>query len=256
MSHLDATPMTDVSRLARERDFHNRHFLQEDESRGAQNKYYFAIQDGLNLYGQLVLAHAKDRDVLEYGCGTGNLARLIAPRAKTFTGIDLSDVAVSRATEESANAGIQNVKFVAMNAEAMTFDEESFDFVFGSAILHHLDLQRSMSEIHRVLRSGGIALFAEPLGHNPVFNLYRWLTPKRRTDDEHPLKRSDFELMSRLFPHMTIRYFGLLTLLSVPFHSTALGHRVRSGLRRIDDVLIRAGLRWYSWYVLIEVRKG
>ena len=109
MSHLEATPLTtDVSRLARERDFHNRHFLQEDESRGAQNKYYFAIQDALNLYGQLVLAHAEDCDVLEYGCGTGNLARLIAPRAKTVTGIDLSDVAVSRATEESVSADCEN----------------------------------------------------------------------------------------------------------------------------------------------------
>ena len=253
---LEITPLTDVLRLTREREFHNRHFLHQEENRAAQNKYYFAIQHGLNLYGQLVLAHCKGRDVLEYGCGMGNLSRLIASRAKTVVGIDLSDVAVSLANQQCAEDGVENVKFMAMNAEAMTFEDESFDFLFGSAILHHLDVARSMSEIHRVLRPRGIALFAEPLGHNPIFNLYRWLTPKQRTDDEHPLKRSDFEIMSHLFPDITIRYFGLLTLLSVPLHSTGVGHLVRSGLHHVDDLLFRAGLRWYSWYVLIEVKKA
>jgi SAM-dependent methyltransferase len=243
-------------RLARERDFHNRHFLDEDESRGAQNKYYFAIQQGLGLYGQLVIAHSRGRDALEYGCGMGVLARQIGSGAKSVVGIDLSDVAVSRANDQCDNVGINNVKFVAMNAEEMTFADASFDFVYGSAILHHLDVARSMSEIHRVLRPGGIALFAEPLGHNPIFNFYRWLTPSKRTDDEHPLIRADFETIRRLFPEVRVHHFGLLTLLSVPLHSTGIGRALRSGLHRIDRVLFGLGLRWYSWYVVIEMKKA
>ncbi len=250
------TSLSDGMRLAREREFHNRHFLDEDESRGAQNKYYFAIQQGLALYNQLVVAHAQSRDALEYGCGVGVLARQIGGGAKSVVGIDLSDVAVGRANDQCITGGIDNVKFVAMNAEEMTFPDKSFDFVYGSAILHHLDVARSMSEIHRVLRPGGIALFAEPLGHNPIFNLYRRLTPSKRTDDEHPLIRADFDIVSRLFPEVRIHHFGLLTLLSVPLHSTGVGRALRSGLHGIDRVLFGLGLRWYSWYVVIEMKKA
>ena len=248
--------MEHSARLARERDFHNRHFLKEEQSRVAQNKYYFAIFDGLHAYHELVLACSRGRDVLEYGCGAGTLTRAIAARSKSAMGIDLSDAAVSRARELCAKEGIQNASFATMDAEEMGFAEGSFDFVFGSAIVHHLDVVRAMSEVHRVLRRGGRALFVEPLGHNPIFNFYRWITPTKRTEDEHPLKRSDIETIRLLFPDVRLHYFGLLTLLSVPLQSTKVGIVFRSGLRRIDEMLCRLGLQWHCWYVLIDARKS
>ncbi len=248
--------MTDSIRLARERDFHNEYFAQEQESRAAQNKYYFAIEHGVNRCEELLLAHSKNRDVLEFGCGTGWLACHIASGAKSVVGIDLSDVVVSQANQRCLKDSIKNANFVAMNAEELEFEDASFDLVFGSAILHHLDVPRSVSEIHRVLRRGGVTLFWEPLGHNPIINFYRWLTPNKRTDDEHPLKRSDIETIRRHFPDLKMHYFGLLTLLSVPLHSTALGRGLRWGLDCIDQVLIGLGLRWYFWYVLIEAKKA
>jgi len=248
--------MTDVIRLERERDFHNQYFLGEQESRAAQYKYYFAIQHGVNRCEELLLAHSKGRDALEFGCGTGWLTRHIATEAKSAVGIDLSDVVVAQNNERCAKDGIENAKFLAMNAEEMTFADGSFDVVYGSAILHHLDVPRSVSQIHRVLRSGGVALFWEPLGHNPIINFYRWLTPKQRTDDEHPLMRSDIETIRRHFPDLKLHYFGLLTLLSVPLHSTSVGPALRRGLDRIDQLLMGLGLRWYAWYVLIEAKKA
>jgi len=248
--------MSDSVRLARERDFHNEYFLHEQESRAAQNKYYFAIQHGVDRCEQLLLEHSKGRDALEFGCGTGWLACHIAPGAKSVVGIDLSDVVVDQANERCVKEGINNTRFAAMNAEEMTFEDGSFDLVYGSAILHHLDVPHSVAEIHRVLRRGGIALFWEPLGHNPIINLYRRLTPSKRSVDEHPLMRSDIELIRRHFPDLKIHYFGLLTLLSVPWHSSKLGPGLRRALDLIDQALVRLGLRWYCWYVLIEAKKS
>src|SRR3546814_1101008 len=96
-----------------------------------------------------------------------------------------------------------------MNAEAMTFPDDSFDLVFGSGIIHHLDIDRAFGEIARVLRPGGRAVFIEPLGLNPAIELYRRFTPSARTPDEHPLLRRDFrseEHTSELQSLMRISY--------------------------------------------------
>jgi SAM-dependent methyltransferase len=59
------------------------------------------------------------------------------------------------------------VQTAACDAQALPFDDGSFDVVLGHAVLHHLpDLQQAWREIHRVLRPGGVAVFAgEPSRH-------------------------------------------------------------------------------------------
>ena len=49
----------------------------------------------------------------------------------------------------------------ACDAAALPFEDESFDLVFGHAVLHHLpELERAFAEFHRVLRPGGTLFFA------------------------------------------------------------------------------------------------
>ena len=53
------------------------------------------------------------------------------------------------------------VETVATEAEALPFEDESFDLVFGHAVLHHIpDLDRAFAEFRRVLRPGGAIAFA------------------------------------------------------------------------------------------------
>jgi SAM-dependent methyltransferase len=89
--------------------------------------------------------------------------------------------------------------FCEMDAHKLDFPDASFDLVFGVAILHHLDFALAMQEIHRVLRKGGKIVFMEPLRHNPVARIVRWLTPHARTPDELPLGRSELRLIGRNF---------------------------------------------------------
>jgi SAM-dependent methyltransferase len=246
--------LSDDASLARERDYHNRRY--SEETRQAQGKYYSAISPGAVRFGTRLRQLAAGADILEYGCGDRTRAFTLAGTCRSAIGIDISDVAIGRAQAAADEAGLRNIAFTVMNAEAMTFADHSFDLVFGRGIIHHLNLERCFADIARVLRPGGTALFWEPLGHNLPLELYRRFTPGARTPDEHPLLRRDFDLARRFFGEVDLDFYGLTTLLSVPLRDTPLGGRLLRATAALDRLLFRVpGLRWQAWYCLIELRK-
>jgi SAM-dependent methyltransferase len=201
-----------------------------------------------------VRRYATNKDVLDFGCSDGwlSLELNLPQRCRSLTGIDISDVAIAKATEKCDRAGLTNTRFLVMNAEAMSFPDQSFDVVFGQGILHHLDLDKALSEVARVLRKGGIAIFTEPMGHNPVINLYRRLTPKLRSDDEHPLHMADLLVARRHFEKVELTFYGLFSLASVLIDARPNGISYRVG-KALDDALLRLPLiRRYAWQCLIE----
>ena len=74
-----------------------------------------------------------------------------------------------------------------------------FDIIYGVGILHHLNLNKTVKEIERLLKKNGSLIFIEPLGTNPFINLYRKLTPNSRSKDEHPLTFNDIRYFKGLF---------------------------------------------------------
>jgi SAM-dependent methyltransferase len=242
------------SLIERERSFHNLRFA--DEIRGAQDKYYFAIQDCDARYERLLTEHARGAVALDYGCALGDWALQLAPHAAQMHGIDISDVAIHSATAAAARAGLTNTHFQVMDAHHTLYPDNYFDLVFGIGIIHHLDTGRSLQEVARILKPGGVAIFREPLGCNPVINLYRTATPQARTPDEHPLVVADRAIAERHFTKSRWTFYGLLTLASVPLRRAGLGQVVYRLLAKIDDVLLRVpGLRWLGWCALMELRK-
>jgi SAM-dependent methyltransferase len=242
-------------RLERERQFHNERF-EADETRVAQDKYYWALADCNKRLEALVTEKAAGARVLDYGCALGESSLRIAPIAARVDGIDISDVAIARAQDEANSRGFTNAFFHAMDAHATTFEDDTFDLVFGSGIIHHLDTRKSLQEIHRVLKPGGLALFQEPLGGNIGINLYRALTPSTRTPDEHPLLPVDEAIARSIFSEVDWDFYGLFTLASVPLRNSAAGstaYRITAGLDRW--VGKTPGIRWQSWYALLSMRK-
>lgn len=207
---MDGTDVGDRrARLERERAFHDDRFA--DEHRQAAAKYY-AVDTGRARYEALIDEVATPcRAVLEYGCGTGSKAFGLARTGAHVVGIDISGVGVAEATARAEREGVR-ADFVQMDAEQLGYRSGSFDLVCGSGILHHLDMERSLAEVQRVLEPGGIAVFYEPLGTNPIINLYRRLTPSMRTPDEHPLVPADFELMRRHFREVEVSHHNFLAL--------------------------------------------
>lgn len=245
----------DQDRIATEAEFHNRRFA-EEEGR-AQDRYYGAISHGTAAYIERVSAAARGADVLEYGCAQGVRSVTVAAAARTLVGIDISSVAIAQARSRVAAAGFANASFTVMNAERMALPDGAFDLVFGSGIIHHLDLDRSFREIARVLRPGGRAIFMEPLGHNPLINLYRRMTPDARTPDEHPLLRGDFAIARRYFAAVDLEFCGLTTLAAVQFRRPAVQEPLLKVCIALDRGLAHIpGLRWAFWHCCMTLHKA
>jgi ubiquinone/menaquinone biosynthesis C-methylase UbiE len=105
------------------------------------------------------------RRALELGCGTGIFLEKVARCGALLHGLDLSEDLLSKA--RARVAGFENVTLDQGNAEQTPYDAQSFDTVYGSSVLHHLDLDAALKEAHRVLRPGGRLIFAEPNILNP-----------------------------------------------------------------------------------------
>jgi SAM-dependent methyltransferase len=242
-------------RLRREAEFHDDAF--SGSAREAVGKYYATASAAKAHYLERIRRGASGRAVLEYGCGKGSAAFDLARAGAAVTGIDISQVGIREAEQQAERLGLgQHLCFRQMNAEALDFDDGSFDLVCGSGILHHLDLDQAVAEVVRVLRPGGRAVFFEPLGHNPCINLYRRLTPAMRSADEHPLCMTDVEQIARSFDTAQSSFFGLFTLLAAPLRP-----RPDSGLLRrleaIDRVVLRRGwLQRYAWIVVTELTRS
>lgn len=96
-----------------------------------------------------------DKDVLEIGVGQGTHAQLLAPRCKSFTGIDLTSHAIEMTSQRLKLFNIPG-KVLQMDAEEMAFADNSFDFIWSWGVIHHsADTRRVLQEMHRVLRFGG-----------------------------------------------------------------------------------------------------
>lgn len=243
----------DSQRIARERNFHNKRFETPGIQRRDQAKYYWAVAEGWDDYIRTYRTFASGKDVLEYGCGDSKSFLSLAPLVKTLQAIDISDNAIARLKAENEAS---NVELHVMDAMNMTFADESFDLVFGSGIIHHLDTETAAREVARVLRPGGRAVFWEPLGLNPLINAYRRLTPDVRTPDEHPLRPKDFNIISRYFSTVECRHYGLATLGAVPFKGRKRADHSLEIMRRIDKVLFKIpGVRNLAWFALVDITK-
>lgn len=105
------------------------------------------------------------RRALELGCGTGVFLERVAPCGAGIAGIDLSLELLERACGRPWR--LRNVRLLCGDAERLPYRDASFDSVYGSSVLHHLDLDTALREVFRVLKPGGRAVFAEPNILNP-----------------------------------------------------------------------------------------
>jgi SAM-dependent methyltransferase len=100
-----------------------------------------------------------DCRVLDVGCGTGGFARGIAETTSSgVTGVDSSARFVAFAREQPAPSR-GAVRWVVGEAEALPFEDESFERVLLSFVLHQLARpEAAVAESFRVLARGGVAL--------------------------------------------------------------------------------------------------
>lgn len=194
------------ARVEKERELYNK---------GIDRKKYNA-HFGASVWGADGYAEAREKNivskVLKRGKGK-NILELGSTGWDLF--IDFQDYAPAHLTcvnisEKELDKGIAMSKirdtkkycqhdFRIMDAHCLDFPDNTFDMVFGDAILHHLNFGTAVEELYRVLKPGGEIVFVEPLARNPVGKLVRRLTPYARTPDEKPLDKEEFRILKGYF---------------------------------------------------------
>jgi SAM-dependent methyltransferase len=243
------------SRQEREAEFHDKAF--SEHTRASADKFYLITKKSKAFYQSYIQSRCQNKDILEYGCGPGNFVFKLAKAGARVTGIDISPVAIDQAKAKAAEMDIADIQFRVMDAENITLPNNSFDLIFGTSILHHLNIETAYSELARLLRKGGTAIFIEPLGHNPLINLYRRLTPQMRTSDEHPLFVSDLDLAKQYFATLEPHYFHLFSLAAVPFRRFKFFPHLLSWMDAMDFKLVRnlPFLCKYAWIVCLILKE-
>ena len=210
---------------------------------------------------QAYTAGVDGKRVLDFGCGHGERSLTMLEHGAHVDGIDISAVYVAEAERAARATGCapERFDFVVGDAHATPYPDAVFDLVVGDGILHHLDLDVALGEVHRVLKPGGRAIFREPLLDSPLLKLFRRLTPKARTEDERPLDAADLDRIERS-GRWTVEseYCGLLeapaavltSIMLRPFPNNPILRAVHRLERRFGD---RAQLRSKHQYVLLNL---
>ncbi len=118
-------------------------------------------------------------NILEVGAGFGSATipiLKIFPSAEVFAS-ELSLPMLAKLKRNLAGTGYENrCHLMQLNAERLDFQGNSFDFIIGAAVLHHLfNPEKVFGQAYSLLKPGGTAVFFEPFreGHDIVSSFYR-----------------------------------------------------------------------------------
>ncbi len=194
--------------------------------------------------------------VLDYGCGHGMAAVVLARRGALVTACDLSPGYLTEARRRARANGVA-INFAQADGAQLPFADASFDRIWGNAVLHHLDIEAAARELWRVLRPDGFAVFCEPWGGNPLLDWARRhvdYPAKGRTPDEEPLRPRHLRLLRKVFPDVHVQGFQLLSMVR-----RVLGTgRIVAGLDWSDRLLLHKvpALQRFCRYVVLTLKRG
>jgi SAM-dependent methyltransferase len=161
-----------------------------------QGVAYFARRKAAHLLDicRRHLGSPEEISVVDVGCGVGLTDEYLIPYVRELHGVDLSAGALEQASRRNPAAQYQSC-----STEALPFESASFDLAFCACVLHHVDPDHRdgfASELHRVVRPGGLVLIFE---HNPWNPLTRFAVSRCDLDEGVVLlqRRTACELLER-----------------------------------------------------------
>jgi SAM-dependent methyltransferase len=98
-----------------------------------------------------------DWRVLDVATGGGHVAYAFAPHVARVWATDITDEMIKLVRDEAARKGFANLRTAYAKAEALSFEDASFDLVTCRIAPHHFDsIPAFVAEVHRVLKVGGV----------------------------------------------------------------------------------------------------
>lgn len=131
------------------------------EQFGANAKEYIASRphaQGKSLDRMVELTEPKpDWRVLDIATGAGHVAYAFAPHVARVWATDITEEMLAIVRAEAAKRGLANIRTAFAKAEALPFEDESFDLVTSRIAPHHFDsIPAFLAETRRVLKPGGV----------------------------------------------------------------------------------------------------
>lgn len=201
-----------------------------------------------NSYGQYIhqqekailsqwLEGIQSEDILELGCGTGRLLDFAQ------TGIDFSASMLQVAAKKYPNH-----RLIPGDITQLPFYTPQFQAVFSTHVFMHLDIgsiRKTIQEVHRVLRPGGLFIFDVP-------NLWRRKVIRYQKSGWHgntALNEQEIQVICGADWELTHRE-GILLF---PIHH--LPPLLRAPFRPLDSLLCRTSLKKYASYHFYVLKK-
>ena len=176
----------------------------ESQSRAAYEAWHEAVyaEDATanRPWHDLVLRHLRaadldGRDVLEIGCGRGELACRLAESAappRRLVAADFAQVAVRFGAARGRHRSLGSISWMVADVQAVGLPDETFDTVFSCETIEHLvDPVGALREFYRMLRPGGRVVLTTPnyMGAFGVYRAYLRLRGRRYTEGGQPICR-------------------------------------------------------------------
>jgi ubiquinone/menaquinone biosynthesis C-methylase UbiE len=136
------------------------------------------IESYYSQVAEEIASKLKSGIILDLGTGPGYLPIEIAKRAPSIRidGIDLTRGLIRIAQKNAVKAGVADkLHFEVGNAAKLRFDDDSYDMVISTGMLHSLkDPVKVVNECYRVLKSGGEAWIYDPARVSSQIDIKKW----------------------------------------------------------------------------------
>jgi len=180
-------------------------------------KYYKKHPEYLNVpnkfYYSLFKKLKSKKSLLEIGAGIGENTHRLIKMNFNICATDISCESVMVMKKKFFK--YRNFFSKVADMEKLPFKNNSFDIICGAGSLSYGDNDLVMSEIYRVLKPGGTAIFLDSLNNNPIYRFNRYLHYLKGNRSESTLKRMpDISLIKKYikkFGHGKTWFFGSIT---------------------------------------------
>ena len=136
-----------------------------------------------------------DEHALEVAAGTCICGRALAPYVEDITCLDLTEEMLAQGRKLAQENGITNIRFETGDAEALPYEDETFDLVITRLSLHHFtNPKKPFAEMKRVLKKGGkLVIWDMEATEESLRDTDDWIENMRDPSHVRILCREEFE---------------------------------------------------------------
>lgn len=201
----------------------------------------------------LALGNVKGKTILDLGSGIGEDTQFLLKRGALIISLDSSEKCLLFSQKANHNLHIR-----ADATDLSFFKKKSFDIVFGREVLHHINTDKCLLEVRRILKNNGFAIFQEPLKYNPLIAMYRILKKNERVP-QHPFSPGKLRsIAKKYFRDVETKY--LYTLLPLFYiikvfvpQKSKMASTLYNALFSEIDVLISNFFSLFAWEEIITM---